>query len=156
MSTSLGRELPRELWTRLRQPTAGPWADVAIPVASVDRLGRAHPALLSYDEIAAPDPGTLRLALYAGSTTSDNLRLRGTLTLFLIEPGAVHYVKAFAREVEGGLPDHPGLALFEAQIEDVLRDHVDPELEGSAEVVSAVGLRRGRAARGLRACLVPA
>jgi hypothetical protein len=154
MSESLGAVLPDALRERLEGREAGPWADLAVPIASVDRLGRPHPALLSYDELAAPDAATLRLALYDGSRSSDNLRLRGALTLFLVAPGAVHYVKAQAREVEGGLPDHPGLALFEAQVEEVLFDRVDPSLEGAAEIETGIRVRRARPAAGLRAALL--
>ena len=146
MSDSLGAALPDTLRERLEGDSAGAWADVVVPVASVDRLWRPHPALLSYDELAAPDAATLRLALYDGSRTSDNLRLRGSLTLFLVVPGAVHYVKAFAREIPGGLPGHGGLALFEAQVEDVLCDRVDPQVEGPVEIETCIRVRRARPA----------
>lgn len=153
MSVSLGAELPPALLERLQGPSAGEWADTALLALSTDRLRRPHVAMLSYDEVAALDPKTLRLATYDGSTTSDNLRLRGALTLVLVVPGAVHYVKTYAREVAGGLGGHPGLALFEAEVEEVLADQVDPAYEGAVEIVTGITVRRERPAAGTRAAL---
>lgn len=154
MSVSLGAELPADLLERLQGASAGAWADVALLITTTDRLRRPHAAMLSYDEIAALDARTLRVATYDGSTTSDNLRLRGALTLMLVVPGAVHYVKTYAREIEGGLAGHPGLALFEAEVEDVLVDRVDPAYEGAVEIVTGITVRRERPAAGTRAALV--
>ncbi len=156
MSRSLGDTLTGELLARLASESAGEWVDVAIPIATVDRLGRPHPALLSYDEVAAPDATTLRLATYAGSHTSDNLRLRGVVTLYLLAPGEVHYLEARARELDGGLRGHPLLAVFEARIEDVLVDESDAALEGAAVIASAPRVRRAGAAAGLRGALLRA
>ena len=97
MSKRLGNALPDELFARLHGADAGDWADQAVLIATVDAQLRPHPALLSFDELYAPDPRRLRLATYADSSTTRNLRERGTVTLCLVGPGAVWYVKARAR-----------------------------------------------------------
>lgn len=154
MSLSLGTELPAELLARLQGSSAGEWADVALLATTTDDRQRPHAAMLSYDEVAALDARTLRLATYDGTTTSANLRRRAALTLILVVPGAVHYVKTRVREVAGGLRGHPGLALFEAQVEEVLADRVDPAYEGQVEIVTGITVRRERPAAGTRAALV--
>lgn len=153
MSRSLGAALPEALLERFTLERAGEWADVVIPIATVDRLARPHPALLSYDEVGAREPTTLRLTTYALSLTSDNLRLRGALTLYLLAPGAVHAIKAHAREVAGGLAGHAGRALFEARVEDVLVDEVDAALEGAVRLTGVLRVDRAQPADGLRAAL---
>lgn len=154
MSVSLGAVLPEALLERLQGASAGEWADVALLATTTDPAGRPHAAMLSYDELAALDARTLRVATYDGSRTTDNLRRRGALTLILVAPGAVHYVKTRAREVPGGLPECPGLALFEAEVEDVLADSVDPAYEGEVEIVTGITVRRERPAAGTRAFLL--
>lgn len=156
MSRSLGCALPDELLERLASETLGPWHDAVVPIATVDRLARPHAALLSYDELAARDAGSLRLATYEDSHTSDNLRLRGALTLYLFAPGTVHYVKALAHEVAGGVPGHPGLAQFEARVEDVLVDELDPSREDAARLRDAPRFERAHPPLGLRAVLLSA
>jgi hypothetical protein len=95
----------------------------AILIATVDDRGRPHPALLSYGEVVAVTPATLRLAVSAKSTTARNLAERSALTLCLIGPDGAAYVKAAAR----ALPAEPslaaeGLVAFEAHVEEVLVD----------------------------------
>mgnify|MGYP001396359393 CR=1 FL=1 len=56
------------------------------PTATTDAAGRPHPALLSYGEVLARDASTLRLAAAKGSATAENMRIRGAVTLCLVEP----------------------------------------------------------------------
>lgn len=144
MSKRLGDALPEELFARLNGADAGDWADQAVLVTTVDRRLWPHPALLSFDELYAPDPRRLRLATYADSTTTDNLRLRGALTLCLVGPGAVYYVKARARELEPAAGEDASQACFEAQVEDVLLDFARSEVEGDVDVLSGITFRRAR------------
>jgi len=137
MSRSLGDRLPADLVRSLsgdRPDLAGH----AIVIATTDGAGRPHPALLAYDELLALDPGTLRLATYARSSTAENLRQRGALTLCFVEPGSAHYVKARARERTSTLR---GRAVFEATVEDVRADEPDASREGTAEILSGITFR---------------
>ena len=141
MSTSLGARLPARLVARLAlEADAGD--DQAVLLATLDPAGQPHPALLTPADILALGPAALRLAVAAGSRTADNLRQRGALTLCFLLPGSAHYVKARATELEGGLPDHPRLAAFQAQVQDVLEDHPLPATEGHAELVSGITFRK--------------
>jgi hypothetical protein len=95
----------------------------AILVATTDDRGRPHPALFSYGEVLAMSPALLRIAVRADSTTARNLAARDALTLCLIGPDGVAYVKAAARPLPGerSLAEE-GLVAFEARVEDVLVD----------------------------------
>lgn len=152
MSTLLGTTLSPELLERLQGPAQG-WRDEAFFLTTTDRRGRPHAALLSYDEAWAPAVDRIRLALYADSGTSDNLRLRGVCALLLVAPGRVHYVKGVAHEIETGLPGHPGWALFEMAIEELWLDAARSDREGAVTLTGGLRLCRGGAAPGLRHAL---
>lgn len=137
MSRSLGPRLPEPI-VRVLSASRGEGADRAILIATTDSAGRPHPALLTYNEVLAEGPATLRLAAYADSTTAENLRLRGAVTLCLVEPGAAHYVKARARELTSPLP---GRAVFEATVEDVRADEVDATREDMAVIATGITFR---------------
>ena len=102
MSQSLGPHLPVVLLARLQGDDAGDWAHQAVLLATVDDAGRPHAALLSFDELWAPDAERLRFGCYADSSTSANLRARRCATLCFAMPGSVHYVKLRASELPGG------------------------------------------------------
>lgn len=144
MSKRLGNALPDELFARLHGADAGDWADQAVLIATVDAQLRPHPALLSFDELYAPDPRRLRLATYADSSTTRNLRERGTVTLCLVGPGAVWYVKARARELQPNPVTDGTQACFEAEVEDVLLDFAKAEVEGDVDLLSGITFRRPR------------
>ncbi len=152
MSVPLGTTLPPELLERLQGPVQA-WQDEAFFLTTVDRRGRPHAALLSYAEAWAPDSNHVRIALYTDSGTADNLRVRGVTTLLLVGTGSAHYVKGVAREVEGGLPAHPGWAQFEVEVEHVLQDATRVDLEDSARLVGSLSLRRSRPCVPLRDAL---
>lgn len=144
MSKRLGDALPDELFARLHGTDAGDWADQAVLIATVDPQLRPHPALLSFDELYAPDPRRLRLATYADSATTANLRQRGTVTFCLVGPGAVWYVKARARELQPNPVTDGSQACFEAVLEDVLLDFAKAEVEGDVDLLSGITFRRPR------------
>jgi hypothetical protein len=152
MSRRLGAAVPEELLALLQGADAGPWADQAVLIATADHRGRPHPALLSFDELYAPDAHRLRLGTYADSSTTENLRVRGALTLCFAGPGRVYYVKAVASEVHppGAPGEPPGVACFEARIEDVLLDFARSDVEGPVDVLSGITFRRSAAQPALR------
>lgn len=151
MSKRLGAQLPEELLTLLQGEGGGAWADQAVLIATADHRGRPHPALLSFDELFAPDAYRLRLGTYADSSTTENLRARGALTLCFVGPGRVYYVKALASELLAGAPDEaPGVACFEARVEDVLLDFARSEVEGPVDVLSGITFRRAAGEAPLR------
>lgn len=138
MSRSLGHRLPEPLQELLH---GGP-ADEgdAFVLATVDAAGRPHFALLSPSEVVAVAGDRLRLGTYSTSSTSANLRERSAFGLCLVASGDVYYVKGHTQELPG-VAGHPGIARFEARVEDVLVDATRPE-EGEAAVLSGIRFRR--------------
>lgn len=150
MSVILGDSLPAELVERLLEPAPVRLQTLAILITTVDERGRAHPALLSYGEVGALDSRHLRLATYADSRTSENLRRRGTLTLCFVEEGAAYYVKTHVRELPGPPRGHPHLAAFEAEVEEVLFDGTRPDHESDAYLTGGITFRAADPERRLR------
>jgi hypothetical protein len=140
MSRSLGHRLPDRLAARLDGAAAD--AGFAIVLATVDEAGHPHFALLSTAEVLATGPRTVRLGTYSTSGTSTNLRERGTLGLCIVDDGSVFYVKGRVQELPA-VAGHPGIARFEAQVEDVREDAPRAE-EGEASVLSGITFRRHR------------
>lgn len=125
MSRSLGDRLPPALLALLDGEDLPARQELALLLATVDTHGLPHAALLSVGEVLASGPASLRLALYARSTTSANLRHGGGLLLALAHDGLAYYVKASARErapAAGQAADLRGLAVFDAQVNEVLED----------------------------------
>jgi hypothetical protein len=135
--------LPADLQARLSADEALDRADRAFLVCTVDAEGRPHPSMLSAFEVAARDAATLRLGTYASSRTSRHLASDGRITLMVVEPGAVYYVKGRARQLAASLRCAPGVAKFEVRVDHVRADAADPR-EGAVRVVD--GIRIARAA----------
>lgn len=144
MSRELGNELPAMLLSLLDGSDLAARLGKAILITTVDAQGWAHPALLSYGEVVAIDARRLRLATYAGSRTTSNLRRSGRLTLCLIEAGMAYYVKTRALERDPS-PNLPGLARFEATVEQVLSDQAREDLEPGARITAGIEFEDQRA-----------
>ncbi len=145
MSRELGNELPGALLSLLDGRNLPARMGKAILITTVDAQGWAHPALLSYGEVVAVDARRLRLATYRSSNTTSNLRRSGHLTLCLIEAGMAYYVKTRALEKQGR-PGLPGLARFEATVEQVLVDQAREDLEPEARIIGGIEFDAGRPA----------
>jgi hypothetical protein len=143
MSRELGNALPGALLALLDGRDLASRLGKAILITTVDEAGWAHPALLSYGEVAAVDAARLRLATYANSRTSDNLRRSGRLTLCFVEAGIAYYVKTSARELPAA-PQPSGLARFEAAVEQVLVDQAREDLEPGARLTRGIEFEDGR------------
>jgi hypothetical protein len=103
----------------------------AIGVYTADADGWPHPAHLSAGEILLTPDGEVRLAVWAKSTTSENLRRDGRVVLMLAADGGLHELRFEVTETmpPAGLP----LATFSGRMV-VAREHRVPY----AEVVSGV------------------
>lgn len=144
MATLLGSHLPEELMARLNGNRRG-MAGTAVPICTIDGEGFPHPAMLSYEELAADSPSAIRAAIYGASTTARNLRTRRLLTLLFVDEGLTCYVKA---RVAG--PDVPhqsaaGVAVFPCAVEAVLIDRVDTTREPAATIATGITFRRAAA-----------
>ena len=138
MSRVLGSELPPDLLARLSGADLESVASKVIQIFTVDASGWPHPALLSYFEVVAKGPTSIRLAAYATSTTSGNMRRAGRLTLAIIDERVAYYVKAHAVEIAPAMRSTEWNAAFDCRVEQVLADEANEEYEPGAYVASGV------------------
>ena len=144
MSRDWGPELPANLRARLGGTDLPSVMGRAHLVVTVDSQGRPHPAMLSYGEILATGPRELRVATYRGSTTAQNIRANGRLTLCLVDADMAYYVKGRAEELPP-MEAFPRLARFRVAVDQVLEDFSRAEIEGEARVSGGITFTVGAA-----------
>jgi Pyridoxamine 5'-phosphate oxidase len=138
MSRLIGSELPPDLLDRLSGRDLASHASKVIPLLTVDESGWPHVALLSYFEVAARDARHVRIAAFAGSTTSANLRRARKATLAVIDERLACYVKVTATEVAREMRTAGWNAAFDCEVEQVLVDEADEAREPGAYVSSGI------------------
>jgi len=143
MSRLVGQELPPQLLEQLSGRDLRSRFGRVIPAVTVDAAGFPHPALLSFGEVVALDARRIGLATYADSTTTNNMRRNGRLTLLLVEAEGTYYIKGTVRERPGGLDGFPGLAQWKMHIEQVLEDGTRSDIEGEARIASGIRFGAG-------------
>ena len=120
----------RSLSRVLAAPVLTPSPGEAIVVCTVDADGWPHPAMLSYFEVAALDPRTLRLAVYNDSRTCANMRERGAATLILADPGpGVLRARRASRRAGAGHARRVLQREARLHIDHVVFDEPPPDLE---------------------------
>lgn len=97
--------------------------------------------MLSAFEVVARDAHTLRVGTYASSRTSRHLAQDGRLTVMLVEPGVVYYIKGTARLMASSLRCAPGVAKFDVRVDAVRADHADAR-EGAVRIVDGIRIAR--------------
>jgi hypothetical protein len=132
MARPVGARLPEDLFDRLAGADLAARAGQVIVVATVDEAGWPHFALLSYFEVVAVDRTTLRLAPYAASTTTRNMRRDGKLGLAFLDRHLAYYVKGTATPLAERMAEFPELAPLSCRVELVLADHAVEEFETDA------------------------
>jgi len=137
MSQLLGKELPVALQERLDGSEVQSHEGKIIPIFTIDEAGWAHPALLSYYEIAAKDASTLDMALWKDSSTSKNLRQAGKVTLMISDQGVNYYLKGSVRELHYEMPGAAPVSRFRVTLEQVIEDQ-----EPNAEITTGLTYRR--------------
>jgi hypothetical protein len=137
MSQVLSTKLTEELFHRLKGDSMASKTDKAIVVVTVDDAGWAHPAMLSYFEVVAKDRATIDLAIGKASTTANNLRRTGKITLLITDTDMNYYVKGAARELRESMEDVPFMSLFRVAVEHLLED-----LEPDSVITSGVTFQR--------------
>jgi len=138
MPKSIGGDLPSELLERLSGTRLHDVADRVVVVCSVDERGFPHAAILSYAEVIAVDRRTIRIAVYAGSGTARNVQRDGRLTLLLIEPEFVYYIKGTAAELSASMRCSPHNAKLSLAVGDILHDSPDTGFEPDARITSGI------------------
>lgn len=138
MSKSIGRDLPSHFLERLSGVRLQDVADRVVVVCTVDERGFPHAAILSYAEVVAVDSRTIRMAVYGGSGTARNVRRDGRLTLLVIEPEFVYYIKGTAAELTASMRCSPHNAKLSLSIDEILADSADAGFEPDARIASGI------------------
>lgn len=138
MTRLVGNELPPDLLRRLSPDQLERHADKILLILSVDAAGWPHPAMLSHCEVVARDAHNVRLATYADSNTTANLRRDGRLTMVIVDEGIAYYLKGTVHELRARMTTAPHNALFNFQVERVLADHADVAREGEAAIAGGM------------------
>ncbi len=137
MSQLVGKELTEELFERLKGDDVASKMGKAIVIVTVDEKGWAHPAMLSYYEVVAKDRSRIDLAIGKTSTTGENLRRTGKITLLITDSGINYYLKGSARELRESMEGVSFMSLFRVETEELLEDQ-----EPDAVITSGVTFSR--------------
>jgi hypothetical protein len=137
MSRLVGKELTKLLLDRLNGQDVTPHESKIIPIFTVDDLGWPHPALLSYYEVVAKSSSTVDLALWKDSSTANNLRRLGKVTLMITDKGINYYLKGSVKELEAEMAGAPQVSRFRIATEQLLEDQ-----EPNAEITSGLTYSR--------------
>lgn len=137
MSQLLGNQLTQALFERLNGSAVESHEGKIIPIFTVDDSGWAHPALLSYYEIVAKNPCALDMALWKNSSTADNLRKTGKVTLLISDRGVNYYLKGRVDQTEAEMRGTPAVSRFRVTLEQVIEDQ-----EPNAEITTGMTYRR--------------
>jgi len=136
VSTNLGPLLPAQLVRLFSGLDLRSKTEMACVLVTQGPDGYPNPAIVTAGELVAGNLSTMRIALYAESSASRNLRDRGVATLCLAHEGAAYYVKADAEPHAADSPAFAGLSVFTLKPRDVLKD-----AEEGAEVTSGFRFR---------------
>ena len=137
MSQVLGNQLTAALLQRLSGSEIESHEGKIIPIFTTDEGGWAHPALLSYYEIVARDLSTLDMALWKTSSTANNLRRTGKVTLMIADKAVNYYLKGSVRELQYEMTGAAPVSRFRITLEQVIEDQ-----EPNAEITNGFTYRR--------------
>jgi hypothetical protein len=138
MAKQVGRELTEDLYRRLCGEFVEEHDSKVVLVHTVDPSGWPHPAILSYFEVAARDPRSVRLAVYKTSRTTENMRREGKVTLSIFDQRVTFYIKGTALEVRREMRSAAHNSMLDVSVEEVSVDEVDPLLESGAYISGGI------------------
>lgn len=125
MPRSLGSALPAELASALDgRRLADRVGDTYLLLTTSD-AGWPHVAMLSAGEVLAVGESELRLGLWPGTRSAENLARHRRALLMAVQPPATYYVRLRVRALGEVPAEDRRLAVFGATVEDVLEDVVD-------------------------------
>jgi hypothetical protein len=139
MSRIIGNQLTDALLMRLSGAAIASHEGKIIPIFSLDEGGWPHPALLSYYEVVAKSPATLEMAIWKDSSTANNLRRVGKISLMIADNGVNFYIKGAARELEKEMTGAPQVSRFQIAIDQLLEDQ-----EPNAQITSGMTYTRAK------------
>ena len=119
MSQSIGNRLPAPLSFDLGKPAVPGEAAHAVLLATVDEDGSPRIAVLSPEEVVAPDDAHVVLDVRADGVTASNLAARRKAALWCVLDGAAYAIRGSAT-MKGASQD--GRGVFSVEIESVLCD----------------------------------
>lgn len=137
MSQLLGKALTPALLERLGGTQIEAHEGKIIPILTLDEEGWPHPALLSYYEIVAKDPTTIETAVWKNSSTANNLRRAGKITLMVTDQGVNYYLKGSVRELEYEMTGAAPVSRFRITLEQVIEDQ-----EANAQITTGLTYKR--------------
>ena len=137
MSQILGKELTPALLERMGGAEIEANEGKIIPILTIDEAGWAHPALLSYYEIVAKSSATLDMALWKNSSTANNLRKSGKVTLMVSDRGVNYYLKGGVEELQFEMRGAAPVSRFRVALEQVIEDQ-----EPNAEITTGMTYKR--------------
>jgi len=139
MSQILGKELTDALLKRLSGAAVASHEGKIIPIFTVDEAGWPHPALLSYYEVVAKNASTLEMAIWKDSSTANNLRRMGKISLMIADNGVNFYIKGAVKELEKEMTGAPPVSRFQITVEQLLEDQ-----EPNAQITSGMTYTRAK------------
>ena len=139
MSQILGKELTDALLKRLSGAAVASHEGKIIPIFTLDEAGWPHPALLSYYEVVAKNASTLEMAIWKDSSTANNLRRMGKISLMIADNGVNFYIKGAVKELEKEMTGAPPVSRFRIAVEQLLEDQ-----EPNAQITSGMTYTRGK------------
>lgn len=137
MSQVVGKELTPALLERLGGSRVESHEGKIIPILTIDEAGWAHPALLSYYEVVAKNSTILDMALWKSSSTANNLRRTGKITLMVSDQGTNYYLKGSVQELEYEMTGAAPVSRFRVTLEQLIEDQ-----EPNAEITTGLTYRR--------------
>jgi len=137
MSQILGKELTDALLKRLSGAAVASHEGKIIPIFTLDEAGWPHPALLSYYEVVAKNASTLEMAIWKDSSTANNLRRMGKISLMIADNGVNFYIKGAVKELEKEMTGAPPVSRFQITVEQLLEDQ-----EPNAQITSGMTYTR--------------
>ena len=140
MSNVLGKELTEPLFKRLSGVAVASHEGKIIPIFTLDEGGWPHPALLSYYEVVAKNTTSLDIAIWKDSSTANNLRRSGKISLMITDNGVNYYVKGSVRESAREMTGAPQVSRFQISVEQLLEDQ-----EPNAQITSGMTYTREKA-----------
>jgi hypothetical protein len=139
MPKILGSQLSEALLERLSGAAIASHEGKIIPICTLDEGGWPHPALLSYYEVVAKNPSTLEMAIWKDSSTANNLRRIGKISLMITDVGTNFYIKGLVKELEKEMSGAPQVSRFHISVEQLLEDQ-----EPNAHITSGMNYSRAK------------
>ncbi|HVO94296.1 MAG TPA: hypothetical protein VMT22_15710 [Terriglobales bacterium] len=139
----IGKALTAALLDRLSGRAVEKLEGKIIPIFTLDESGWPHPALLSYYEIVARDASNLDLAVWKDSSTANNLRRAGKVTLMITDKEINYYLKGAVSQLQSEMAGIPQVSRFRVALQEVLEDQ-----EPNAQITSGLTYLRQRPREG--------